>query len=54
MIYLIKYLNEDLYYCTNDTNEYNDIMNKHNVIPGTAILLDINDVSEIKNRDKRY
>jgi hypothetical protein len=52
MIYLIKYLYEDLYYCTNDTNEYNDIMYKHNVIPGTAILLDITDVSEIKDRDK--
>ena len=52
MIYLIKYLYEDLYYCTNDINEYNDIMYRHNVIPETSIPLDTRYVTEIENRNK--
>jgi hypothetical protein len=51
-MYLIKYLYEDLYYCTNDINEYNDIMYRRNVIPRTSIRLDTRDVTEIENRDK--
>jgi hypothetical protein len=41
-----------LYYCTNDINEYNDIMYRLNLIPGTSIPLDTRHVTQIENRNK--